>query len=109
MEIKEAEKFLKSKGVNTEKYLIHDINGGYNASIPIAEWLQEFAQQQVKENVILPTVMKSKDFADGLNKVIKDCADYDIDKSYVDDGIACCIDEGQTANQVAKYLYNYFS
>ena len=60
-------------------------------------------------NSVLNDVMKSKDFADGLIKVIKNCADYDIDKTYVDDGIACCIDEGQTANQVAKYLYNYFS
>jgi len=109
MNLDRAEEFLKSKGVDTEKYVIHDIKGGYSPQIPIALWLEEFAQQQVKENVILPNVMKSKEFTDGLIKVITECADYDIDKTYVEDGIACCIDEGQTANQVAKYLYNYFS
>ena len=50
--LKAAEQFLKNKGIDTEKYVIHDINGGYLPQIPIASWLSEFAEQQANA---LPT------------------------------------------------------
>ena len=41
-----AEQFLKNKGIDTEKYVIRDTNGGYMPQIQIALWLTEFAEQQ---------------------------------------------------------------
>jgi|TARA_R110002167_G_scaffold202972_1_gene406908 hypothetical protein len=56
MNLDKAEKFLKSKGVDTEKYVIHDIKGEYLPQIPIALWLEEFAQERVESNVVLDAV-----------------------------------------------------
>ena len=61
MNLDRAEEFLKSKGIDTEKYVIHDIKGGYSPQIPIALWLEEFAQQEVENNSILLDVNNSDD------------------------------------------------
>ena len=55
MNLDKAEQFLKYKGLDTEKYRIKDVNGGYLPQIPIALWLTEFAEQ-VKNNDLLHDV-----------------------------------------------------
>ena len=66
MNLDKAEKFLKSKGVDTKKYVIHDIKGGYLPQIPIALWLEEFAQERVKSNVVLDDVTPRLIFDEGI-------------------------------------------
>jgi hypothetical protein len=58
MDLDKAEKFLKEKGLDTEKYRIMDVNGGYLPQIPIALWLTEFAEQ-VSKNESLHLVSDS--------------------------------------------------
>ena len=55
MNLDKAEQFLKDKGLDTEKYRIKDVNGGYLPQIPIALWLTEFAEK-VKNNDLLHDV-----------------------------------------------------
>ena len=57
---KAAEQFLKNKGIDTEKYVVHDINGGYLPQIPIASWLTEFAEQQAN---VLPAGERQSNIA----------------------------------------------
>lgn len=38
-----VESFLTEKGLDIKEYRIMDVNGGYNAQIPIALWMIEFA------------------------------------------------------------------
>ena len=69
-DLKAAEQFLKNKGIDTEKYVIHDINGGYLPQIPIASWLTEFAEQQAN---VLPTGERQSNIPDVIKSEAAVC------------------------------------
>jgi len=59
--------FLKLKGLDTEKYVILDKSeGGYLPQIPIATWLTEFCQFQVKMNRDKYVLIYEQDLPDDI-------------------------------------------
>lgn len=48
-DLKAAGEFLENKGINLTNYAIFDTSGDFLQQIPIATWLNEFAEQQANK------------------------------------------------------------